>query len=267
MQAFLNGTVAVDFSVAAEERYDFIARTVRRFGYRRLKRAEKAVVLRFLERVSGYSRQQLTRLVKRGGERAYRVFADARYERLATLSVAHLYNLRKQSGYQRHRRAWTQTRPVAIAIGDLNDRAWRGVARQLAALGLLHADPRAYGALWLTAAAAPVLKGERRLALRRPSECIGQPARKLRLGATVASADPAAETLFHTLRAQRKRIADEQGVPAFVVLHDATLRELAQLRPRDPQGLLQVSGIGAAKAKRYGDWPLAVIGNTPSARA
>jgi hypothetical protein len=69
MQAFLDGTVTVEFAVAVEERYDFIARTVRRFGYARLKRAEKAVVLRFLERVSGYSRQQLTRLVKRGCER------------------------------------------------------------------------------------------------------------------------------------------------------------------------------------------------------
>jgi len=165
LQAFLNGTVAVDFSVAADERYGFIARTVHRFAYRRLKRAQKAVVLRFLERVSGYSRQQLTRLVKRGGERAaltkryhgsrtsfvrtytsadvvllaatdtlhgtlsglatkklmeraYRLFADARYERLATISVGHLYNLRKQSGYQRHRRAWTKTRPVTIAIGE-----------------------------------------------------------------------------------------------------------------------------------------------------
>ena len=53
IQAFLNGTAALEFSVAAEERYGFIARTVRRFGYARLKHAEKAVVLRFLERVSG----------------------------------------------------------------------------------------------------------------------------------------------------------------------------------------------------------------------
>ena len=137
----------------------------RRFGYRRLRRAQKAVVLRFLERVSGYSRQQLTRLVKRGGERgpltkryhgsrtsfertytsadvvllaatdtlhgtlsglttkklmerAYRVFGDARYERMATVSVAHLYNLRKRAGYQRHRQVWTKTRPVTIAIGE-----------------------------------------------------------------------------------------------------------------------------------------------------
>ena len=165
VQAFLDGTEAVDFSVSTEDRYDFIARTVRRFDYARLKRADKAVVLRFLERVSGYSRQQLTRLVKRGAERgplskryhgsrtsfvrtytsadvrllaatdtlhgtlsglatkklmerAYRVFADARYERLAVISVAHLYNLRKQSTYQRQRRAWTQTRPVTIAIGE-----------------------------------------------------------------------------------------------------------------------------------------------------
>ena len=69
LQAFLTRTVALDFTVEADERYEFTARTVRRFGYAQLKRADKAVVLRFLERVSGYSRQQLTRLVKRGCER------------------------------------------------------------------------------------------------------------------------------------------------------------------------------------------------------
>ena len=65
LRAFLDGTVAVDFAVTGEERYDFIARTVRRLGYARLKRTDKGVVLRFLGRVSGYSRQQLTRLVQR----------------------------------------------------------------------------------------------------------------------------------------------------------------------------------------------------------
>ena len=69
LQALLDGTVAAGFAVAAEARYDFIARTVRRFGDGRLKRADKGVVLHFLERVRGYSRQPLTRLVKRGGER------------------------------------------------------------------------------------------------------------------------------------------------------------------------------------------------------
>jgi transposase InsO family protein len=122
-------------------------------------------VLRFLERVSGYSRQQLTRLVKRGVERAplakryrasrtsfahiytradvhllahtdtlhgtlsglatkklmeraYGLFGDVRYERLAVISVAHLYNLRKQTGYQRKRQVWRKTRPVTVAIGE-----------------------------------------------------------------------------------------------------------------------------------------------------
>ena len=69
LQAFVDGTPAVDFAVAADERYDFIARTIRRFGYGRLGRGDKAIVLRFLERVSGYSRQQIARLVKRGCER------------------------------------------------------------------------------------------------------------------------------------------------------------------------------------------------------
>ena len=165
LQAFLTGTVAMDFTVTADQRYEFIARTVRRFGYARLKRADKAVVLRFLERVSGYSRQQLTRLVKRGCERrelvkryrgsrtsfartytgadvlllahtdtlhgtlsglatkklmerAYGIFGDARYQRLATISVAHLYNLRQRPSYQHQRQVWTKTRPATVPIGE-----------------------------------------------------------------------------------------------------------------------------------------------------
>lgn len=165
LRAFLDGTVALDFTVAADERYEFIARTVRRFGYGRLKRADKAVILRFLERVSGYSRQQLARLVKRvvercplvkryrgsrtsfartytgadvrllaqtdtlhgtlSGlatkklmERAHGLFGDARYHRLATISVAHLYNLRQRPSYQHQRQGWTKTRPVTIPIGE-----------------------------------------------------------------------------------------------------------------------------------------------------
>ena len=165
LQAFLDGTRVVGFAVARDARYDFIARTVRRFGYARLRRAEKAVVLRFMERVSGYSRQQLTRLVKRSAERrslvkryrasrssfartytsadvsllahtgtlhgtlsglatkklmerAYGVFGEARYARLALISVAHLYNLRQRNGYQRQREAWTKTRPVSVPIGE-----------------------------------------------------------------------------------------------------------------------------------------------------
>ena len=127
---------------------------------------------------------------------------------------------------------------------DLDEKAWRSVARQLVALGLLHADPHAYGALRLTAAARPALKGETRLELRRPAIGGGRSGRKSRsrgsLGLPLGSAT---KTLFEALRAERKRIADEQGVPAYVVLHDSTLQQLAQVRPRDRNGLLLVSGI------------------------
>ena len=165
LQAFLNGTVAMELTVSVDERYEFIARTVKRFGYGRLKRAEKAVVLRFLERVSGYSRQQIARLVKRGVERrplvkryqgsrtrfaslytgadvlllaqtdalhgtlsglatkklmerAYGLFGETCYQRLATISVAHLYNLRQRPTYQRQRQVWTKTRPATVPIGE-----------------------------------------------------------------------------------------------------------------------------------------------------
>jgi len=165
IRTFVEGTVTMDFTVAADERYEFIARTVKRFGYGRLKRNDKAVVLRFLERVSGYSRQQMSRLVKRGSDRrqlikryhgsrtrfartytgadvlllaqtdtlhgtlsglatkklmarAYSLFGDPRYQRLATISVAHLYNLRQRPSYLRHRQVWTKTRPVTIPIGE-----------------------------------------------------------------------------------------------------------------------------------------------------
>ena len=165
LRAFLNGTAAVGFSVGAHERYDFITRILRRFGYAGLRRADRGVVLRFLGRVSGYSRAQLTRLVGRGCqsgpllmqyrvqrigftriftdadvlllahtdtlhgtrsgpatkklmERAFEVFGEHRYERLATISVAHLYNLRKRNSYQRQRQVWTKTRPVSLPIGE-----------------------------------------------------------------------------------------------------------------------------------------------------
>ena len=142
---------------------------------------------------------------------------------------------------------------------DLDEREWRGVARQLVALGLLHADPKAYGALRLTAAARPVLRGETRLELRRTSITRGRGGPRPRAAVGAEALDPTSESLFQALRAERKRIAEEQGVPAFVVLHDSTLRDLAQQRPRDRRALLFVAGIGLTKADRYGERLLAVI--------
>lgn len=65
--------------------------------------------------------------------------------------------------------------------------------------------------------------------------------------------DPAAADLFGRLRDLRRRLADERGVPAYVVFSDRTLREMAARRPTTPDALLEVSGVGPAKLERYGE--------------
>lgn len=164
IKAFLDGTSEVAFRVPKEERNPFIERVLKRFGYAPHGRADKGVLLRYIERMTGLSRQQVTRLVrqyrkegklskqprapKRGFtyrytaadvallaetdalhstlsgpatrklmERAHRVFGDPRYERLADISVSHLYNLRGSKPYQSKRRHWTKTNPTAAPIG------------------------------------------------------------------------------------------------------------------------------------------------------
>ncbi|NJD09140.1 MAG: ATP-dependent DNA helicase RecQ [Gemmatimonadetes bacterium] len=84
-------------------------------------------------------------------------------------------------------------------------------------------------------------------------------ARKRGKRSVVAVAAGAALPLFDRLRALRKRLADEQGVPAYIVCGDATLRELAALRPRTRAELLEITGIGPAKAERYGEAFLALL--------
>ncbi len=142
---------------------------------------------------------------------------------------------------------------------DLDDAGWRGVFRQMLAAGLLHADAQAFGALKLTDAARPVLKGETTLELRR--QVIRAKQKSALAGRRTdvpMSADDA--PLFDALRTWRAELAREQGVPAYVILHDKTLRELAMRRPANTDELLTVPGIGQAKAERYGETLLGLMG-------
>ena len=151
-----------------------------------------------------------------------------------------------------------------FAVGaDLDDMGWRSVFRQLLAGGLLEADASAYGALKLTAAARPVLKGETTLTLRRrvvrarvKSKAVRSSATQRSAPASLSAADAPA---FEALRAWRASRAKEQGVPAYVILHDKTLQEIAQRRPLSAGALLQIPGIGLAKAERYGEALLAMF--------
>jgi len=146
---------------------------------------------------------------------------------------------------------------------DLSDAEWRGVVRQLLAQGLLAVDQRGYNTLELTAASGAVLRGERQVPLRKEAPRAGRArssgAKGAKRPAAAEGLDAAATALFEKLRAWRAGTAKEQGVPAYVVLHDATLRAIAVGRPADRAALGEVEGIGAAKLDRYGEAVLEVV--------
>jgi ATP-dependent DNA helicase RecQ len=142
---------------------------------------------------------------------------------------------------------------------DLDDLAWRSVVRQLIALGLLHSDARRYGALRLTDAARPVLRGESRLELRHAA-----PKRQRgKRGGGQRAPTPAPQgldaSLVEALRALRRELAGAQRVPPYVIFQDATLHELVRLRPRTEPELHLVHGIGASRVQRYGQKLLEVL--------
>jgi ATP-dependent DNA helicase RecQ len=137
---------------------------------------------------------------------------------------------------------------------DLDARRWQALIRQLVVAGLLDIDIEGYGALRLTQASRPVLRGEQRVELRREAERRSRKERQRVTQATVTTADfpPHALSRFEALRALRARLAREQSVPAYVIFHDATLRSIAVDAPRDLRSLALISGVGATKLERYG---------------
>lgn len=146
------------------------------------------------------------------------------------------------------------------SIGDdLSEAQWRGVVRQLLAQGLLQSVGE-YGVLALTDDSADVLSGERPVAFRTEPERPVRSSRSAR-AATPAAADlaPADAGLFEALRAWRAGEAREQGVPAYIVFGDATLRAVAARRPASLGELDGISGIGAKKLEAYGDALVRVV--------
>ncbi len=155
---------------------------------------------------------------------------------------------------------------TVFGIGtELTESQWRGVARQLLARGLLTVQGD-YGTLELTAGSDEVLGRRREVMLRREPERPPR-ARAARSAKTAAPADEmpaAAAGLFEQLRAWRAGAAKEQGVPAYVIFHDATLRQIATQAPSTLTALSAVSGVGEAKLARYGQQVLDVVGGGQS---
>jgi ATP-dependent DNA helicase RecQ len=144
-----------------------------------------------------------------------------------------------------------------FGIGDeLDQRAWRNLYRQLIARSLLAVDVEGHGGLRLTEASRPLLRGEQPLELRQ----LSQRSKAVRQGRKVrAYANDSDSDLWAALRDCRNRLATEQGVPAYMIFHDATLMALVERRPETLEQLRHISGIGERKRAAYGKAFLAVL--------
>ncbi len=142
---------------------------------------------------------------------------------------------------------------------DLRDDDWRGVVRQLLAQGLLAVEGD-YGTLVLTETSGAVLRREHSVRLRKEPEKpakAAKPAKSARAETVELPAEAA--PVFERLRAWRAATAKEQGVPAYVIFHDATLRQIAARAPTTLDELGTISGIGQNKLTKYGEAVLAAL--------
>jgi ATP-dependent DNA helicase RecQ len=158
---------------------------------------------------------------------------------------------------------------------ELNESQWRGVVRQLLAQGLLAVQGE-YQTLAITEAAGEVLRGQRVVTLRRDMPQPRGSGRAARAAAGSASGGPVGagklaaadlspeqEAVFEQLRAWRGATAKEQGVPAYVVFHDATLRAIAVAAPATLGELAGINGVGESKLSKYGESILELLASLP----
>jgi ATP-dependent DNA helicase RecQ len=151
-------------------------------------------------------------------------------------------------------RQWRHDKLSVFGIGsELAEAEWRAILRQAIALGLVTVDHDAYNALKLTEAARPVLRGERKVELRHYQK----PTRQKRPAASArnpaeAGMSPAEQNLLERLRSWRAETAREHNIPAYVIFHDATMREIARRRPGSLSELREISGVGEKKLETYG---------------
>jgi len=140
---------------------------------------------------------------------------------------------------------------------ELAANEWRGIFRQLIARGLLAVDIEGHGSLKLTDACRPVLRGEERLMLRREIK-VGK-TKKAAPRASMVFADTTDSALWEALRARRRQLALDQGVPPYVVFHDATLTQMIERRPHTLSEFGEISGVGERKLAAYGQEFLEII--------
>lgn len=148
-----------------------------------------------------------------------------------------------------------------FAVGrDLSKPAWGAVFRQMMGRDLVRPDPDRYGALRMTDAARPILRGEASISLRRDTITSAIP--RVAVKTLVSEKDA---PLLSALKAKRRALAEAQGVPAYVVFPDRTLIEMAERKPATLDDMAGVTGVGAKKLESYGAAFLAVINGAADA--
>ena len=150
-------------------------------------------------------------------------------------------------------------RLTTFGIGtELDAAGWRGLFRQLIARGLLAVDLEGHGALRLTEACRPVLRGEDPLWLRKDTRP-ARGAKRSASGGRSRMVSPADQGLWDALRAKRRELAEDQGVPPYVIFHDTTLIAMMEARPHSLTAMADLQGVGQRKLEAYGKDFLAVI--------
>ncbi|HSR68575.1 MAG TPA: DNA helicase RecQ [Acidobacteriota bacterium] len=141
---------------------------------------------------------------------------------------------------------------------DLSKKEWSSLFRQMVAGGLLRVDLEGYGGLQLTAAAAPVLRGEEPFQARRDPSGRAASASKARPQATFEET-PENQSLWEALRDLRLKLARRQNVPPYVIFHDTALAEMVSRRPQSLPEMLTITGVGQTKLDKYGEAFLQVL--------
>ncbi len=159
-----------------------------------------------------------------------------------------------------HRNGHDQLSTFGIGV-DMPVSEWRSLFRQLIALGYLDIDMERHGALRLTEKCRGVLKGEQTLELRKHVK----PEKTSKTGKQKTAVRPQDQPLWEALRTLRMKLAEEAGVPPYVIFHDTTLQEMVKKRPTVEKKFTQISGVGGQKLARYGAVFMAEIAQFPLA--
>lgn len=162
------------------------------------------------------------------------------------VGIQHVVEVLRGAATEKIRRFGHETLST-YGIGKEHSRSdWSAIGRELVRLGFLSQNPAAFNAVELTSDGANILKARRPVRLTRPMK--GSMIKQRRSGDIECD-----EALFARLRALRKQLADDRGVPPYIIFSDVSLREMANRYPEDQTAFSSISGVGSTKLREFGD--------------